>query len=228
MKIRSVLAASLVSALALSACGGDDDVEDTTGGNGESAVAPELNVAYSSQPPTLDPLITTAVATRILARTFYEPLLAIDENGEVQPVLADSYEVSEDGLTITFILREDVPFHDGSIMDTEDVVASLERWIENTNVGQSYFADSEVASPEEGVVTMTLDQQMYVAPQLLADPAQATYVMPADVIAEAGPDGVQEHISVPALTSSVSGLPISTCGWTDSKTMPHLLVSPSE
>lgn len=192
MNTRSVLALGITSALALSSCGNGG--ESDAGGGAETEVASELNIAYSSQPPTLDPLITTAVATRILARTFYEPLLAVDHQGEVQTVLAEDYEISEDGLTMTFTLREDVPFHDGSIMEAEDVVASLERWIETTQVGQSYFSEAAVASSEEGVVTLTMAEPMYVAPELLADSAQSVYVMPATVIAEAGPEGVQEHV----------------------------------
>lgn len=190
---RSLLATGTVAALALTACGGGDN-----GGNGggdvEGGVAPELQIAYNVQPPSLDPLTTTAHATRIISRVFYEPLLTLDADGEVQPVLAESYDVSEDGLTITFDLRDDVVFHDGSEVTEEDVVASLERWQELSTVGPTYFGDAEIESPEAGVVTITMPEPMFVAPTLIADPAQPPMIMPASVIESAGPDGVDEHI----------------------------------
>lgn len=55
-----------------------------------------------------------------------EPLLGYETGGtEVVPVLAKSYEFSEDGLTWTFHLRPDVVFHDGSAFDANDVVTAV-------------------------------------------------------------------------------------------------------
>lgn len=194
MRRSAVMAGSLTLVLALSACGGGSD-GDNGGAGGEGVqVAEELNIGYNAQPPTMDPLLTTAHATRVFSRVIFEPLLTLDAEGEVQPVLAESYEVSDDGLTITFQLREDVVFHDGSDLEAADVVASLERWQEMSTIGPSYFEDAEIESPEEGVVTITMPDPMYVAPELLADPAQIAHVMPAEVIEGAGEDGIQEYI----------------------------------
>lgn len=195
---RSWLTVGTVAALAMTACGGgnDDAGSDVAAGgeDGEIQVAPELNVAFQAQPPTLDPVASTAHATRITARMIFEPLLAMDENLEPQPVLAESYEVSDDGLTYTFVLREGITFHEGSELTEEDVIASLERWQEMSTVGTSYFTEATFESPEDGVVTMTLPQPMYVADQLLADPAQMPHIMPAEVIENIGDDGLNEYI----------------------------------
>lgn len=51
----------------------------------------------------------------------YDCLLFLEPNGELTPALAESYEVSEDGLTYTWHLRKGVKFHDGSEMTAEDV-----------------------------------------------------------------------------------------------------------
>lgn len=199
---KSWLAAGMAVALLLTACGGNDDdagsagADDGNGGgaDGDVQVAPELTIAYQAQPPTLDPVASTAHATRITARIIFEPLLAMDADLNPQPVLAESYEVSDDGLTYTFLLREGVTFHDGSEMTAEDVVASLERWQEMSTVGTSYFPDAEFGSDEAGVVTMTLPAPMYVADQLLADPAQMPHIMPAEVIENIGDEGLSEYI----------------------------------
>lgn len=197
MMRKTAISAGMVAVLALSACGGNGDggTDGSAGGEGgDGSLGEAVNIAYNAQPPTMDPLNTTAHASRVLARVIFEPLLDFDAEGEVQPVLAEEFEVSEDGLTLTFTLREDVPFHDGSTMEAADVVASLDRWIEMSIVGSTYFSEAEVDSPEEGVVTITLPEPMFVAPQLLADPGQMPHIMPAEVIEEAGPDGIQEHI----------------------------------
>lgn len=189
MKFRLAISASTALALALSACGGESESESS-----DEASGGEFNIAWSGQPPTMDPLLTTANVSRDIARNFYEPLLTLDSSGEVQPVLAEDFEVSEDGTMVTINLREDVPFHDGSTMDAEDAIASLERWVELTNVGQTFFSNAVIESPEEGVVTFTFDEAMWAAPMLIADQGQLPFIMPADIIADAGPEGVQDFI----------------------------------
>lgn len=193
MKKRSMIATGMAASLVLAACGGSG--EETGGGEaGDVGVSPELNVAFNAQPPTMDPLTTTAHATRIFARVIFEPLIDLDAEGEVQPVLAESFDVSEDGHTLTFQLREGLTFHDGSDVTAEDVLASLERWVELSVIGSTYFAEAEIASPEEGVVTIELPEPMYVAPQLLADPGQMPHIMPAEIVEAAGEGEVEEHI----------------------------------
>src|SRR5699024_7201152 len=106
-------------------------------GDGEEAEANEtgepggtLNVAYPTQPQTIDPQGTTAEATRDAARLIYESLVTVNENYEVVPQLAESYEVSDDRKTVEFKLREGITFHNGDEMKAEDVIASMEKLAE--------------------------------------------------------------------------------------------------
>lgn len=193
MKARGMSAAALIAALLLAACGAG---EPETEGDGSSAVGPQgdFNIAYGSQPPTLDPSATTGTVTRHIGRLMYEQLIAMDADGVVQPVLAESYELSEDGTTLTFDLREDVAFHDGTIMEAEDAVASLERWRELADLGRQYFSDAEIDTPEEGVVTVRIPEGMSVMPQLLAEPTQSPYIMPAEIAESAGAEGATENV----------------------------------
>lgn len=188
MRKSAVLATGMTLALALSACGGGN------GGDAEGEGGGEFNIAWNAQPPSMDPMKSTANATRDLGRHIYEPLVTLDANDEVQPVLAESFEMAEDNQSITFTLREDVPFHDGDIMDAEDAVASAERWLEESGTAAAYFPGTEVESPEEGVVTMTFEEPVPMAPVLLADQNISLAVMKAELLEEAGPDGVEEHI----------------------------------
>src|SRR5699024_3406693 len=90
----------------------------------------ELNFAYNAQPPTLNPHISSLISTRDIAKNICETLLTFDSTGEISPMLADTYEVSDNGETITFKIREDIKFHNGKEMKADDVVASMERWEE--------------------------------------------------------------------------------------------------
>lgn len=84
--------------------------------------------ANNSAYDTLDPHAVFDVARVATRLNFYDGLYRwVDNPPEIIPWLATSHEVSEDGLTWTFQLRDDVPFHDGSIMTAEDVVYSVER-----------------------------------------------------------------------------------------------------
>lgn len=92
----------------------------------------------------VDPIWTTAYITRNHAYMVWDTLFAMDENNEVQPQMVDSYEVSDDGLTYTFVLRDGLVWHDGEPVKAEDCVASIERWAARDGMGQALmrFTDS--------------------------------------------------------------------------------------
>ncbi|WP_033420477.1 ABC transporter substrate-binding protein [Nesterenkonia alba] len=196
MRKYTAFATGAIGALMLSACGGDGTPDGANGANGagQQEGGGEFNIAWNAQPPTLDPLVTTSTATRDISRNFFEPLITIDADGEVQTVLAEDYEVSDDGLEITFTLREGVQFHDGSTMEADDVVASLEGWIERSGAGQTFFSEAEVSSEDADTVTVTLPEPMYIAVELLADQSQLPVIMPAEIIEEAPEEGVEEYV----------------------------------
>ena len=86
--------------------------------------------ANNSSYDTLDPHTVFDVARVASRLNFYDGLYRwVDNPPELVPWLATGHEVSEDGLTWTFSLRDDVPFHDGRMMTAEDVVYSVERML---------------------------------------------------------------------------------------------------
>lgn len=86
-----------------------------------------VSLALSGNPSTLDPHATTETLTFQVSRSIYDTLLEPDEQGNLRPALASSWEVSADSLAVTFELRTDAAFHDGSRFDAHDVAASIER-----------------------------------------------------------------------------------------------------
>ena len=97
-------------------------------GLGAAQAQTSATVAMQLEPPHLDP--TSAAAGAIDSVTYsniFEGLTRFASDGSIIAGLAESWEISEDGLTYTFKLRDGVTFHDGTTMDGEDVKFSLDR-----------------------------------------------------------------------------------------------------
>lgn len=88
----------------------------------------DLTVAISAQPPGIDPMFHQALITRSIGRQLFESLVTRDENLNLAYDLATGVDVSDDGLTYTFALREGVRFHNGDTMTSADVAASFARY----------------------------------------------------------------------------------------------------
>lgn len=73
------------------------------------------------EPPNLAPYVSTSGPIAQVTSKVFDGLLEYDFNLQPQPSLANSWTVSPDGLTITFNLRDDVVFHDGTPLTSEDV-----------------------------------------------------------------------------------------------------------
>ncbi|NIZ14325.1 ABC transporter substrate-binding protein [Phaeobacter sp. HF9A] len=120
-------------------------------------------VTYATQlePPHLDPTGGAAQAIdNIVYLNIFEGLTRFTPDGAVVPLLAKSWEISEDGLTYTFHLNEGVTFHDGSTMDAEDVKFSLDRARaeDSTNAQKALFSaisDVKVVDPLTVEVTLS-------------------------------------------------------------------------
>ncbi len=86
-----------------------------------------VRIGMSGNPDTLDPHRTSGTLTFFSIRGFYDTLIEPGEDGEYRPALAESWEVSDDGLSWTFELRSGVLFHHGRSLEAADVVATFER-----------------------------------------------------------------------------------------------------
>ncbi|HID68010.1 MAG TPA: ABC transporter substrate-binding protein, partial [Roseibacterium sp.] len=145
-----------------------------------------LTVALQLEPPHLDP--TSAAAGAIDSVTYsniFEGLTRFMGDGSVVPGLAQSWEISDDGLTYTFKLQAGVKFHDGTDMDGDDVKFSLDRarGEDSANAQKALFAaivDVSVVDPLTVKVTlseptgnflfnMAWGDAVIVAPESIAD-----------------------------------------------------------
>ncbi|MBM1632866.1 ABC transporter substrate-binding protein [Sulfitobacter mediterraneus] len=95
---------------------------------GTAMAKDDITLAMQLEPPHLDPTSAAAGAIdSVLYSNVFEGLTRFMGDGSVVPGLAESWEISDDGLTYTFKLRSGVTFHDGTTMDAEDVKFSLDR-----------------------------------------------------------------------------------------------------
>ncbi|MBK5926758.1 ABC transporter substrate-binding protein [Rhodobaculum claviforme] len=90
-----------------------------------------LVVGQIAEPQALDPHAVTAVNDFRILMNLYDGLVRYAPGTlEVEPALAEAWEISEDGTVYTFTLREGVTFHDGAAFDAEAVVWNFERMLD--------------------------------------------------------------------------------------------------
>ncbi|BDA86426.1 peptide ABC transporter substrate-binding protein [Aureimonas sp. SA4125] len=88
----------------------------------------EIIVAYKDDVATLDPAIGYDWQNWSMIKSLFDGLMDYEPGTTtLRPGLAESYEISPDGKTFTFVLREGVKFHNGRVMTAEDVKYSLDR-----------------------------------------------------------------------------------------------------
>lgn len=152
-KMALVLAAVMASGMILSACGGNNKDTGTTAAAdktqaGESA-APggntaggglDLAVQIGPDPETIDPALNSAIDGNNMILHAFEGLLTVDSDNNIVGGQAESYDVSEDGLTYTFHLRDGLKWSDGSPITAEDFVFTLKR-LADPNTAAPYAAD---------------------------------------------------------------------------------------
>ncbi len=107
------------------------------------AAQTDITIGMQLEPPNLDPTAGAAAAIdEVVYANVFEGLTRFASDGSVKPALAESWEISDDGLTYTFTLQSGVTFHDGSTFNAEDVKFSLDRSrAENSTNAQKQLFD---------------------------------------------------------------------------------------
>lgn len=123
-----------------------------------SLSAETLRVAMESRLSNLDPIVSASHQTRDHGYLIYDTLLALDAEQNIQPQMAEGWEVSDDGKTYTFVLRDGLKWHDGEPVTAADVLASFERWAQRDRLGQALMtvvSNVEALSENELRVELT-------------------------------------------------------------------------
>ncbi|WP_120004409.1 ABC transporter substrate-binding protein [Nesterenkonia muleiensis] len=200
----ALTAAVAISALTLTACDAGADeattpADESDNGNGTEVSEAHVSIGMFAVPANLDYTTTGGAAIfEALLYNVYEGLVRIDAEGEIQPLLAESWEISDDGLEYTFQLQQGVTFHDGAEFDAENVKFSLERldeWSANTPELLSAVESVEIVDDHE--VTVVLSEPDYDALFWLAGPLGTMFDPDSveDLATEANGTGPFEFVS---------------------------------
>lgn len=107
--------------LLLTACANQENTPDAAN------TKTELTMGYQIEPEGLDPHRTAAASTFTVTNNIYDTLVGVASDWEIVPRLAKEWDISENGMEITFKLRDDVKFHNGRQMTAKDVEFSFNR-----------------------------------------------------------------------------------------------------
>ncbi|WNZ27604.1 ABC transporter substrate-binding protein [Leptolyngbya sp. NK1-12] len=151
--LRRSLWGLVLAALALTACtnnaSNSASNSTNTGTGSESAQAGGALVwARYGDADSLDPQRTTTTLSWQIFDQLYDTLLAFNDQGEIVPNLAKSWQVSKDGKEVTFTLNEGITCHDGSAFDATDVKYTAERATDAKNPSVTKGAWGPIAAVE--------------------------------------------------------------------------------
>ena len=203
MNIKKFFCLFLCIALALcmfTACGGDStDNTDTDSGEGvESEVTPggTMLIGMGTEPITLNPNGKVDSNMGIIAPLLFSKLMTVTATGNIVCDLAESYELSEDNLSYTFHLPENVKFSDGEPMTSNDVKFSFEEIVKQGGQAAGVFADvASIECPDDNTVVITLNNPN--AAFLGSLGYDGVYILPEHVYAGKdwlGEDGMQTPV----------------------------------
>lgn len=125
------------------------------------SVASEATIGLQLEPPTLDLTASPAAAIpQVLLYNVYETLVRLEADGSITGLLADTWDISDDGLTYTFNLHDGVTFHNGDPMTAADVVFSINNVLNNVDhpFNTTLAPITGVQAPDDSTVVMTLAQ----------------------------------------------------------------------
>lgn len=136
----------------------DGKTDDNTDGKPKSS-KDSITVSLGGNVTTLCPMETNTANNQMLGNLVMSSITDFDDEWNVIPNIAESWEISDDGLTYTYALRDDVYFHSGDQMTAEDVAYSVERALASTYLKATfgrYAASAEVI--DDSHVAIKLNQ----------------------------------------------------------------------
>jgi ABC-type oligopeptide transport system substrate-binding subunit len=116
--------------LLVAGCGGDgDDGGGAATDTGAPAAEQVITINWGAEPPSLDPGLASDTTSAAILLNIMDPLVLLDDENQPQPSMAESWDVSEDGKTVTFHLRADGKWTNGDPVTAEDYEWSWKRTV---------------------------------------------------------------------------------------------------
>ncbi|WP_372983760.1 ABC transporter substrate-binding protein [Microbacterium sp.] len=198
-KVAAAVTAAALAVAALAACA------PTSSSSEDSST---LTLAVSGRPPSLDPALQASAGDLIWRwHAVYDTLLRCDEDGNVGPAAAESFELSEDATTLTMKMREGMTFSDGSPVDAAAAVASIQHMQTGGGSDAGRVSAMTVEATDDMTVVLTAPEPtgqlptfMCFAPGIVASPSQ---IDGPDVGTDVISSGPYELVKTKTTTGSV-------------------------
>lgn len=141
-----------------------------------------LTIILAAEPPVLDPILTYDIDGWSIVHSVYDTLIVRAPDGSLQPLLAESFSQPDD-VTIEFILRTGITFHNGEVFDSRSVVATVAH-MQDPETASQVAADFSAITSVEAVDAQTVRFHLsQPAPALLGQVAVYLCMMPPDYVA---------------------------------------------
>ncbi|MBQ6836610.1 MAG: hypothetical protein IJO47_06120 [Clostridia bacterium] len=129
---------------------------DTTQSTEGKKIRTDLVICQMADVVTLDPPESTDSYSNTVINLVFDTLIDLDADSQYIPGLAESWEVSEDGMEIVFKIRENVKFHNGEILKPSDVKFSFDRAKDEIAQSKAMFVSVEEILCDIDAMTVTL------------------------------------------------------------------------
>jgi peptide/nickel transport system substrate-binding protein len=191
-----LLAILTTLALVLGACAGSPGPSGGSSGGAASSSPSAAKPTYGgtitfgleNDVSNLDPMRSSLFVDRNIHYAMYDSLVRVSPKGDIIPWLADKWTTADDGKSVTFTLRKDVKYHDGTVFDAESVKWNIDRY--RTTAGSSRTGD--LAAVESVTVvdasTVRFNLKLAFAPLLAALVDRAGMMVSKSVENAMGPD----------------------------------------
>lgn len=189
-----IVSTLMVGTLAMAGCSSSQSSDNSN--SSQVSYKDEIVIAATANPPSLDPHSVNSNLVNGISYNIYEPLFALDNNYKAQPVLAESYE--DNGATWNIRLREGVKFHNGKEMTADDVVASMNHWVNASAKAKPLLGGTTFEKVDTYEVKMTLNKETGDVMNVLTSPFQFGAIYPAESVEAAGEGTVTDNIGTGA------------------------------
>ncbi|MEA4891858.1 MAG: ABC transporter substrate-binding protein [Peptococcaceae bacterium] len=202
-KVLAILLSAALMVTSLAGCGGSQGTQSDAGtpgpsGEGEKILKKEIHIVPDNINTNLDIMLNTSDEANLVAHgAVFEQLVSMDASYNIVPELAEKVEVSDDNTEYIYYLRQGVKFHNGETMTADDVVASMNRWIDNAGTAKSMVGEGAYFEKvDDNTVKIKMDHSCAWLNQLIAGFGQRPTIMPKSIIDNANPDTgfVEEYV----------------------------------
>ncbi len=201
-RLRMLVALGLAFSLCLCSCGGGGSSESgASGGSGgtqseggatSGTTKDTLTVAVKADPKNLNPFESSNNGNQVTKSAMLEKLFILDENNEVQPQLAESWEFNEDNTLLTVKLKEGILFHNGEELKASDVVFSYQMAQDEAiiNAQIDYIDFANIRAVDDYTVEIPMLYPCAMAEQSIA--GSYLFILNEKAVTEAGDDWIYD------------------------------------